>query len=68
VTEETMQRHSWIGDDQNGLMLRGFARAGYRVARDFAIRTDHSALAWQAVCAGLGLAWRPGRWPSAGRN
>ena len=56
VTEETMQRHSWIGDDQNGLMLRGFARAGYRVARDFfAIRTDHSALAWQAVCEGLGI-------------
>lgn len=60
VTEETMQRHSWIGDDQNGLMLRGFARAGYRVARDFfAIRTDHSALAWQAVCAGLGVGVAP---------
>lgn len=60
VTEETMQRHSWIGDDQNGLMLRGFARAGHRVARDFfAIRTDHSALAWQAVCAGLGVGVAP---------
>ncbi|MDO5289210.1 MAG: LysR family transcriptional regulator [Pseudomonadota bacterium] len=56
VTAQTMARHHWIGPDQDDLALRGFARAGHPVTRDFfAIRTDHSALAWQAVCEGLGV-------------
>lgn len=56
VTAQTLSQHHWIGPDQGELMIRGFAQAGYTVARDFfAIRTDHSALAWQAVCEGLGV-------------
>lgn len=56
VTPDNVLRHSWVGDDRSGLMVRGFERAGYCVARDFfAIRTDQSALAWQAVCEGLGV-------------
>lgn len=56
VTAQTMAQHHWIGPDQNDLTLRGFAQAGHAVTRDFfAIRTDHSALAWQAVCEGLGV-------------
>lgn len=48
--------HHWVGPDQGEQMRRGFASAGLAVTRAFfAIRTDHSALAWQAVCAGLGV-------------
>lgn len=60
VAPETMHQHAWIGDDRHGLMVRGFERAGFSVAREFfAIRTDHSALAWQAVCEGLGIGAAP---------
>lgn len=53
---DTLAQHHWIGPDQGEQMRRGFARAGHPVSREFfAIRTDHSALAWQAVCAGLGV-------------
>lgn len=56
VTQDTFTRHHWIGPDQGELMIRGFAAAGHAVTRDFfAIRTDHSALAWQAVREGLGI-------------
>ena len=56
VSWGTLTQHAWIGPDQGEFMRHGFARAGYPVAREFfAIRTDHSALAWQAVCAGLGV-------------
>ena len=56
VTRDTLGQHYWIGPDQGEQMRRGFARVGYPVTREFfAIRTDHSALAWQAVCAGLGV-------------
>lgn len=56
VTLQTLAQHHWIGPDQGEHMRRGFARLGHPVGRAFfAIRTDHSALAWQAVCAGLGV-------------
>ncbi|HOB67574.1 LysR family transcriptional regulator [Ottowia sp.] len=56
VSLQTLSRHHWIGPDRGEQMLRGFAQAGHAVTRDFfAIRTDHSALAWQAVCHGLGV-------------
>jgi DNA-binding transcriptional LysR family regulator len=56
VTWASLDRHHWIGADQDEHTRAGFANAGHPVARDFfAIRTDHSALAWQAVCAGLGV-------------
>ena len=56
VCWDTLAQHHWIGPDQGEQMRRGFARAGHPVSREFfAIRTDHSALAWQAVCTGLGV-------------
>lgn len=56
VRWDTLTQHHWIGPNQGEQMRRGFARAGHPVSREFfAVRTDHSALAWQAVCAGLGV-------------
>ena len=56
MTPESLTQHHWIGADQGDETRRGFAQAGHPVAREFfAIRTDHSALAWQAVCEGLGI-------------
>lgn len=56
VRWDALALHHWIGPNQGEQMRRGFARAGHPVSREFfAIRTDHSALAWQAVCAGLGV-------------
>ncbi|MDO5624057.1 MAG: LysR family transcriptional regulator [Pseudomonadota bacterium] len=56
VTQENMATHDWIGMDRSDMMLRGFAQGGWPVTRDFfALRTDDSPLAWQAVCLGLGV-------------
>lgn len=56
VTLQRLADHDWIGEASSDRVRRGFARAGHVVERTFfAIRTDHSALAWQAVCAGLGV-------------
>ena len=56
VMPASLAQHHWIGADKGDETRRGFAQAGHPVAREFfAIRTDHSALAWQAVCEGLGI-------------
>lgn len=56
VTQDTLRSHHWIGPNQGEQMRRGFARAGIAVTSQFfALRTDHSALAWRAVCEGLGV-------------
>ena len=56
VMPASLAQHHWIGADKGDEARRGFAQACHPVAREFfAIRTDHSALAWQAVCEGLGI-------------
>lgn len=55
-TFETMAAHDWVGYDRDDRALRGFARAGRRVTREFfAFRCDSSRVQWQAVLAGLGI-------------
>lgn len=54
--EDNLATHEWIGMDRSDQMLRGFAAAGHPVTREFfGLRCDSSVVAWNAVCAGLGI-------------
>ncbi len=51
-----LKRHRFVGYDRSDLILRGFADAGFTVARDFfAFRTDDQIVYWRAVVAGAGV-------------
>jgi DNA-binding transcriptional LysR family regulator len=53
---ERITDHDWVGFDRSDYMLRGFQAAGFPVTREFfGFRCDQQAVAWQAVCAGVGL-------------
>ncbi len=55
-TLATMAQHQWVGYDRSDQMLRGFRAGGFDVTREFfAFRCDNQIVAWQAVCAGLGI-------------
>lgn len=57
-----LRSHCWVGYDRSDLLLRGFRDAGYRVTREFfGFRCDQQVVAWQAVCAGVGIGVGPQR-------
>jgi len=55
-TMADLHEHQWVGFDRSDQMIRGFRAAGHVVTREFfGFRCDNQIVAWQAVCAGVGL-------------
>jgi DNA-binding transcriptional LysR family regulator len=55
-TAADLRAHRFVGYDRSDLILRGFARAGVDVPRNFfRLRTDDQVANWQAVRAGAGI-------------
>lgn len=56
LAPQDLLNHAIVGYDRNDLLIRGFARMGYKVNREaFAVRTDDQVLNWRLTEAGTGI-------------
>ncbi len=57
-TPADLANHELIGYDQETTILRGFQALGQSVSKEnFALRCDDHNVYWEALCAGLGIAF-----------